>query len=179
MKVIKIILGIVVLLILLVLIIALFVDKDYSIRREIVINRPKAEVFDYVRHLKNQDNYNAWVRIDPNMKKEFRGTDGTEGFVYAWDSEIKSAGKGEQEIKSITEGEKVDIEVRFEKPFKGLAHTPITTTSEGNGTKVVWGMDGRSAYPMNFMNLFMGSMLGDKLDESLRDLKNILEAKQP
>lgn len=177
MKVVKIILGVIVSLIVLVLIIALFVDKDYSIRREIVINRPKAEVFDYVKHLKNQDNYNAWVRIDPDMKKVFRGTDGTVGFVYAWDSEIKSAGKGEQEIKGITEGEKVDIEVRFEKPFAGVAHTPITTTDEGSGTRVSWGMNGRSKYPMNFMNLFMGSMLGDKLDESLNDLKNILEKK--
>jgi uncharacterized membrane protein len=177
MKVVKIILGVILSLILLVLIIALFVDKEYSIRREIVINRPRAEVFDYVKHLKNQDNYNAWVRIDPDMKKVFRGTDGTVGFVYAWDSEIKSAGKGEQEIKNIIEGEKVDIEVRFEKPFEGVAYTPITTTDEGGATRVSWGMNGRSAYPMNFMNLCMGSMLGDKLDESLRDLKNILEKK--
>lgn len=55
--------------------------------------------------------------MDPNMKKDFRGTDGTVGFVYAWDGN-KKAGKGEQEIKKITEGERVDVEVRFEKPLK-------------------------------------------------------------
>ncbi len=68
------------------LIVALFVKKEYTIEREITINKPKTEVFNYVKHLKNQDNYSKWVMQDPGMKKEFRGTDGTVGFVYAWDS---------------------------------------------------------------------------------------------
>lgn len=175
MKVIKIILGIIALLIVLVLLIALFVNKDYSVRREIVINRSRPEVYDYLKYLKNQDNYSAWVRMDPDMKKSYRGTDGAVGFVYAWDSENKSAGKGEQEIQGLEEGKKVDIEVRFEKPFKGVAYTPIILTDEGGGTKVSWGMTGRSAYPMNFMNLFIDNMLGKSLEKSLGDLKAILE----
>ena len=176
MKVVWIILGVIVLLIALALITALFVKKDYAIQREIIINKPKSEVFEYVRHLKNQDNYSKWVRIDPGMKKDFRGVDGTEGFVYAWDSKDKSAGKGEQEIKKIIPDERVDIEVRFEKPFAGVAYTPIVTSAAGdNATKVTWGMNGRSKYPMNLMNLFMDNMLGKDLEKSLQDLKVVLE----
>jgi hypothetical protein len=73
------------------LIAALFIKKEYNILREIAINKPKTEVFSYVKHLKNQDNYSKWVRMDPNMKKDFRGTDGTIGFVYAWDGNKKRA----------------------------------------------------------------------------------------
>ncbi|MDQ3683867.1 MAG: SRPBCC family protein, partial [Bacteroidota bacterium] len=91
------------------LIIALFVKKEYTVERDITINKPKQEVFNYVKYLKNQDNYSKWVRTDPAMKKDFRGTDGTVGFVYAWDGN-KKAGKGEQEIKNIMEGERVDVE---------------------------------------------------------------------
>jgi len=157
------------------LIIALFVKKENVVKREITINKPKTEVFNYVKYLKNQDNYSKWVRMDPNMKKDFRGTDGTVGFVYAWDGN-KKAGKGEQEIKKITEGERVDVEVRFEKPFEGIATAPIITEGlSENQTKVKWAMNGKSKYPLNFMNLFMDNMLGKDLETSLTTLKSILE----
>ena len=176
MKILKKILIVAVIIIAIPLIIALFVKKEYSIEREITINKPQKEVFNYVKYLKNQDYYSKWVMTDPEMKKDFRGTDGTEGFVYAWDSKNKNAGKGEQEITKITEGERLDIEVRFEKPFEGIATTPITTEAlSENQTKVKWGMNGKSKYPMNFMNLFMDNMLGKDLEKSLTNLKGILE----
>ena len=159
----------------LLLIAALFIKKEYNIVREITINKPKTEVFSYIKHLKNQDNYSKWVRMDPNMKKDFRGTDGTVGFIYAWDGN-KKAGKGEQEIKKIAEGERVDVEVRFEKPFEGIATAPIITEAiSANETKVKWAMNGKSQYPLNFMNLFMDNMLGKDLETSLTTLKSILE----
>ncbi len=112
----------------------------------------------------------------PALKKEFRGTDGTVGFVYAWDSNKKNAGKGEQEIKNIKEGERVDVEVRFQKPFHGIATAPIITEGmSANQTKVKWAMNGNTKYPLNFMNLFMDNMLGKDLEASLNNLKTILE----
>jgi hypothetical protein len=158
------------------LIVALFTKKEYAIEREIIINKPKQDVFEYIRFLKYQDNYSKWVMTDPAMKKEFIGTDGTVGFVYKWDSKNKNAGKEEQEIKKINEGERMDIEVRFEKPFEGIAETPIITKSiSANQTKVKWGMMGKNKYPMNLMNLFIDKMLGKDLTTSLSNLKNILE----
>jgi len=155
---------------------ALFMQKEYTVQREIVISKPKYTVFDYVKYLKNQDHFNKWVMMDPNMKKEFRGTDGTLGFVYAWNSQNKQAGAGEQEIVKLVDGETVDVEVRFERPFKSTAKTPIkTTTISENQTKVIWTMHGNSNYPMNAMNPFMDSLLGKDLEASLQLLKNILE----
>jgi uncharacterized protein YndB with AHSA1/START domain len=157
------------------LIVALFVKKEYVVEREVTINKPKEQVFDYVKHLKNQDNYSKWVRMDPNMKKDFRGTDGTVGFVYAWEGNDE-AGKGEQEIKNIKEGERVDVEIRFKKPMEGVATAPIITQAIApNQTKVTWGMAGKSPYPLNFMNLFMDGMLGKDIEASLVSLKGILE----
>jgi hypothetical protein len=80
------------------LIIGLFVKKDYSVRREVIINKPKTLVFSYIKFLKNQDSYSVWAKIDPDMKKDYRGSDGKPGFVSAWDSQNKKAVKGEQEI---------------------------------------------------------------------------------
>ena len=55
------------------------------------------------------------------MKIETHGTDGTPGFVSAWNSTSNEVGEGEQEIKKITEGERVDTELRFKRPFETKA----------------------------------------------------------
>lgn len=175
MNVLKIILIVIVAIIGLLLIVALFVKNDYTIERQATINKPAAEVFDYIRYVKNQDYYNKWVMADPNMKKEFKGSDGAVGFVYAWDGNDK-AGKGEQEITMIDMGRELDLEIRFLKPFEGTAHTKmITKSASENQTVVSWSMAGRSKYPMNITNLFTGTMLGKDLEISLLNLKNILE----
>ena len=158
-------------------ILALFTQKNYSIERNIVINRPKHVVFDYVKHLKNQDHYSKWVMMDPNKKKTFRGTDGTVGFVYAWDGN-KQAGKGEQEIIKIEEGERIDVEVRFERPFVAIAQTPfILEDLSDNETRLKWGMSSTMKYPMNIILLFMDTdkVLGKDLQTSLTTLKTVLE----
>ena len=163
-------------LIALLLFIALFIKKEYTLSREVIIGKPKQEVFNYIKNLKNQDYYSKWVMIDPTMKKNFKGTDGTVGFTYAWDSQNKQAGKGEQEIMKLIDGERVDIEVRFVKPFEGIATTPFTTeTTSGNQTKVIWRMNGKNKFPMNLMNPFMAGMLGKDMQTSLVTLKGILE----
>ena len=172
-----IILAVVAMLIALILIIAVFSKKEYTLERAISINKPKQEVFDYVKLLKNQDHYSKWVMRDPNMKKDFRGTDGTVGFIYAWDGN-KQAGKGEQEIRKITEGERIDMEVRFERPFKAVSETYMTTENPGgNQTEVKWVFGSKLKYPMNLMLVFMNmdKLLGKDIERSLTTLKGILE----
>jgi hypothetical protein len=162
----------------LLLIIALFSKKGYTIERETLIKRNRADVFNYIKFLKNQDFYSKWVMTDPNMKKTFTGTDGTKGFVYAWDSNDKNAGKGEQEIKQIVDGEKTDVEIRFERPFKGVSQAHMTTVdSGGNQTKIRWTFISEMKYPMNIMLVFVNfdKLLGRDMEISLSTLKGILE----
>jgi len=117
--------------------------------------------------------------MDPNMKKEFRGIDGTVGFVSAWESDNKNVGKGEQEIKKISEGKRIDFELRFIKPFAGVANAYLTTDSRSkNETIVNWGFDSKMKYPMNLMLLFMNmdKMIGNDFETGLKNLKAVLES---
>jgi hypothetical protein len=156
-------------------IVAVFVKKEYIIQRKVTINRPNPEVFSYIRHLKNQETFSKWLQLDPAMKKDFRGTDGTIGFVYAWQGNSQ-AGEGEQEIKSIEVNKRLEVEVRFKRPFESVAYTPFTTEPLApNQTEVTWGMRGKNPYPMNFMNLFMDKVLGNDLEQGLSTLKEVLE----
>jgi len=160
------------------LIAALFTQKDYSVKREMVINKPKLLIFDYIKYLKNQDQFSKWATMDPNMKKEYRGTDGTVGFTSFWDSEDKKVGKGEQEIVSIIEGERVDFSLRFIKPFPGEAKAFMSTEKiTENETLVKWVLESSMKYPMNLMLLFMNmeKMMGPDLETGLANLKKLME----
>jgi hypothetical protein len=158
-----------------VLISALFISKEYKVDRNITINKPKSEVFNYIKFLRNQDQFSVWARMDPKMKKGFSGTDGTPGAISSWEGN-KDVGKGEQEIKSVDEGNRIDFELRFEKPMESIADAFMTTASTNDqSTVVTWGIKGTSPYPWNFMNLFMGFMLGGDLDGGLKNLKTVME----
>lgn len=156
------------------LILGLFMRKGYNIRREVIIDAPLQTVFDYIKHLKNQDNFNKWVMVEPEMNRDFKGTDGTVGFIYGWNG--KKAGEGEQEIKAIVEGKKVETEIRFVRPFAGVAHAGMATepVSE-NQTKVTWSNASEMKYPMNIMLSMIEKMLEKDMDTSLSNLKAILE----
>ena len=162
----------------LLLIAALFTKKNYGLVREIVINQPKAVVFNYILLLRNQDNFSVWSRKDPEMIKGFLGTDGTVGAVSTWESKMKDVGKGEQEIKKIQEGFRIVFELRFIKPFTSTSTAWFeTSTISGTRTKVKWGFSGKMKYPLNLMLLTMNmdKMIGKDFDDGLNKLKEILE----
>ncbi|NCX95533.1 MAG: polyketide cyclase, partial [Chitinophagia bacterium] len=129
--------------------------------------------------LKNQDNFSRWAKMDPNMKKTYTGTDGTVGFISAWDSKSDSVGTGEQEIKKITPNERVDFELRFKKPFEATnnAYLALADANNGTATEITWGFDGKMSYPMNLMLIGgnMDKMIGDDFQTGLNNLKQILE----
>jgi uncharacterized membrane protein len=157
------------------LIVAIFVKKEYATERDIVINRPKQEVFDYIKYLKNQNEWSKFsTTTDPNMKTTYSGTDGTLGFIYGWESDNKSIGKGTQEITNLIDGERID----WKYLFAGYPPTYcywITETVSGNATKMKWGFAFRMNYPLNLMNLFFDKMIGNDLDSELANLKTKME----
>jgi uncharacterized membrane protein len=170
--------GVILGIIALVLFIAAIAPKDYSVQRSITINKPQQEVFGYIKYLRNQNNYSKWVMTDPNKRMTYIGTDGTVGFTSAWDSDVKEAGKGEQTITKIKEGERIDIRIVFFKPFAGIADTYMATRAvNNNATTVKWKFDSRMSYPMNIVLLFinMDKMLGADMNTSLNNLKSVLE----
>lgn len=154
----------------LLLIAALFVPKEFKAGAEIVINRPVPEVFDYIRHIRNQDNYGKWQLMDPGMEKSYEGEDGTVGFVYNWDSD--KLGKGSQKITKIVEGKRLETDLSF--GFGAPAKSTFTTAgADGSKTKVTWGITGRSGYPFNLVHLFF--KMDNDFEEGLKNLKKELE----
>lgn len=159
------------------LIAALFVKKELGATRDVIINRPVNEVWDYVVLLKNQQNYSKWATLDSNMTTYYKGQDGTVGFVSGWKGN-KGVGSGEQEIIEITPNKRIDYELRFIKPMKSTNQAFMILEPTGDSTtRVLWGFEGKMNYPFNLMQLFinLNQSIGDDFEYGLGRLKKIME----
>lgn len=176
-KITKMVLYAILSIITIILITAIFTKKDYIIVREININQPDSVVYEYLRLLKNHKQFNAWFLKDPNVKETSKNIDGQIGYVLSYEGN-KDLGSGEQEIKGLEKNKKIDIELRFLKPFKSTSKTPFELENIGpSQTNVTWTMQGQLNYPLNVALLFinMDSFLGKDVQKSLENLKSNLE----
>jgi uncharacterized protein YndB with AHSA1/START domain len=163
-------------LIALLLLIALIAKKDFSLEKEVIINKPTRQVFDYLKLIRNQEQYSVWVMRDPNVKLTYTGTDGNIGFKSAWVSDDKNVGIGEQEIIKLSEGESIEMEIRFEKPFKATNYALTTVTAlTDTQAKIHQRFYGRTKFPMNLMNFMMDKLVSKDMQTNLSNLKNNLE----
>jgi hypothetical protein len=167
-------------LVFIILAIAAFTKRKYTLVREISVNKPRQEVFDYISHFKNQPEYSKWLLLDPRTEIQFRGTDGEPGFTLLFNSKNKKAGKGEQEIKNIIPGQRVEYELRFLEPFQFVAdgYTGTEAITE-NQTRVKWVYNSGMKYPMNILLLFMDmeKIIGTDAEETLKNMKSQIEKK--
>lgn len=146
--------------------------QDMIISSQILIDKPRNIVLDFVKLLRNQEEYNAWIRKDPNIKMEYRGTDGTPGFIAAWASKTRM-GNGEQEILSVTD-DGYESELRFQN-HDNVTHVKTSLESVSGKTTVTYVMTSTPAFPMNMMVPMMKNMLKKDIDETLATLKKVLE----
>lgn len=177
-KLIAALVAIVILLVAAVVIASFVTPTDFRIERETTINKPKADVYSYVKMLKNQNEWGPWYKKEPTMKQEFRGTDGTVGFVSYWNGKDEQVGEGEQEIKKLVENERIETELRFKRPFESRADCFLTLESaDETHTKVKWGFSSSMPRPMNVMLLVldMDKEVGKDFADGLANLKAIME----
>ncbi|MBC7524264.1 MAG: SRPBCC family protein [Flavobacterium sp.] len=157
-----------------------YLKKEYAVTREITINKPKNEVFDYIKLLRNQNEYSYYNRKDPDTIKSYSGIDGEVGFVYRFDSKIKTIGTGTQTISEIIEGDKMCCNILFTKPLPLQSFAEIAVNSiDENETKVTWTFRSIYNYPLNVVIYFLDleKLIGTDLASSLITMKEKLENK--
>ncbi len=159
----------------LILIVAAIMPKDLNLESEVIIAKPKQVVFDYVKILDNQKYYSKWVMLDPNVKMSMTGTDGTVGAISAWESSMDDVGVGEQEIKTIVDGERIEYELRFKKPFEATDSAYTTFEAiDSTHTKVINGFRSKMPFPMNLMMPMVRKMLTADMAINMKNLNEQL-----
>jgi uncharacterized protein YndB with AHSA1/START domain len=159
----------------LILIVAAIMPKELNLESEVIIAKPKQVVFDYVKILDNQKYYSKWVMQDPNVKMTMTGTDGTVGAISAWESNVEDVGVGEQEIKTIVDGERIEYELRFKKPFEATDSAYTTFVAiDSTHTKVINGFRSKMPYPFNLMRPMVRKMLTADMAINMKNLNEQL-----
>lgn len=179
MKILKKIGAVLLILVAVLLIAAAFLPKHFHTEASATVDQPVAEVFSYVRYLKNQDRFSYWNLRDPAMQKTYTGTDGTPGATYSWNSQNEELGQGTQTIRAIVENERMELHMQFIKPFANESEATISTRPAGpSQTTLTWAFDDDMPWPMNLMPYIfnMKKNLGDMLQESVDHVRENLKA---
>lgn len=151
--------------------------KQYDLSRTIIINKPKAEVYAYIRRLRNQPEWMTWFKNDPGAVIKFKGEDGKVGASFYWKGTNRIE-EGIQKITKIKEGKVMETQLLFLKPYKSLSLNYVAVKEvESNRTKLVWGVRGTHKFPASVITIFysLEKAFGDDFEESLQNLKNNLE----
>ena len=154
-----------------------WVKKEYDLSRTIVINRPKAEVYAFVRQLKNQPKWIPWYGRDPKIQLKYKGEDGKEEASSYWKGNSK-VGEGIQRITKLKDGRVMETQLLFLKPYKTLALMYIGVKElEAERTKMVLGIRGVHRFPASVITLLYGmdKAIGSDLEKALQELKRQLE----
>ncbi len=155
-------------------VIAVFaISEKYHFEKTVVINAPVEEVYPHIASMKAFNEWNPWLKMDPNLKMDYTGTEGTVGDKYCWTSTDKNVGNGCQEITALVPNQKQSTKMAFEG--MGDAYSDLILTPQGGQTIVTWTLDSELERPMNLMSLFMNSAMDKSYGEGLAKLKEICE----
>jgi uncharacterized protein YndB with AHSA1/START domain len=172
----KIGIGLVVLLLGLAVAIATRPDT-FRVERSAVIDAPPEVVYGYVNDFHQWNRWSPFEKLDPAMTRTYGGTDAGVGAVYSW-SGNSQAGQGSMSIKASTPGQRIALDLHFQKPMESHALTEFTFQPTPQGTKVTWAMSGPNTTLGKAISLVasMDKMVGKSFEEGLSSLKTVSEA---
>ncbi len=151
--------------------------KDYDVSRTIVINRSKADIYGFVRQLKNQKKWISQLQGAKTVKLRFSGVDGKEDAIVYWKGD-KSIGEGTQKIIKVKPGHVFETKLLLVKPVEAVAMVYFASKEiQPERTKIVFGVRGYLPFPYSVISIFysMENRLGEDFEKSLQNLKTYLE----
>jgi hypothetical protein len=177
-RVLKITLGILVGAIVVVLALAALQPDTYVVTRSIEIAAPPSASFSKINDLKKFNEWNPWMKADPQTKSSYAGPSEGVNSSFAWESDVTGAG-----VMTILESkptEAVAYDMHFKKPFDSHAKATFTLEPKGETTKVTWSMAGQNLFIGKVMHIFMNMdrMIGGEFEKGLADLKAQVERKE-
>ena len=151
---------------------------DFHYERSGVINAAPEKIYPYLSHFKLGSAWSPYEKMDPNMKREFTGTEGEVGSTMAFDGN-REVGAGKLEILSLVPNQAVDIRLTMIKPFAGenLIQYRLTPEAAG-GTRFTWTMSGDGGFVGKLMTVLIDceKMMGDQFEKGIANLKAVVES---
>lgn len=149
----------------------------FSLSRDIVINRPLAEVMQNVGDFNHWNTWSPWIIQEPDCPVTVEGTPNTVGHTQSWKGD--RIGSGQITIAAIEENKRIDYDLVFFEPWKSESKTQFVFEAiSETETKVTWDMQSSLPFFLFFMKKMMVGMIGSDYARGLLMLKEFIETKE-
>jgi hypothetical protein len=150
--------------------------RSFTVERVMTTTAPAARVHGLVADFHEWPAWSPWEDIDPGMDRAYAGAESGVGARYAWDGNRK-AGAGSMEITG-DEPERVDVDLRFTRPFPLASRMQMLITPTGDSTVVTWRLLGEVSGVARAFSMVrsMDSLVGPDFEKGLARLKQVAEA---
>lgn len=173
MRILKIILGILLILCLIYVIISLFLPGERTVSRSITIDGSKAAAYGQVVDFRNWENWSPWLENDSTMVFNYGESSYGEGATYSWTSE--NSGNGKQSITSVKTNEEIKTLIQFdgmdpvegEWKFENLDQSRISVT---------WSFFPKFSFFKRVFGIFVEGQVGQSFETGLSNLKYVVES---
>ncbi|WP_151525270.1 SRPBCC family protein [Serinicoccus kebangsaanensis] len=155
-----------------------FAPVPYRVSRTIRIEAPPERIFTELVDFRRWRDWSPWEGVDPEMNRSYTGPKSGVGSGYTWDGN-KAAGAGSMSITGAERPRRVDIDLRFDKPFPADNDIRFDLDAEDGGaaTMVTWTMSGEHTGLMRVLGrvMSMDKLVGKDFEKGLAQLKELIQ----
>jgi len=141
----------------------------FQVAKSITIQASPEKVYSIISDYHHWPAWSPWLITEPGVKIDVKPG----GKEYNWDG--KRTGSGEMQVSKENGPHRLDMIVRFLKPWKSTSPVWFDLKQQGQATEVTWGMTGSLPFFMFFMTKMMTAYLGMDCERGLRMLKDYVE----
>lgn len=145
----------------------------YRIERSIELSAPPSGVFKVVSDFSTWSAWSPWLIADPEAEVRITGTPRTVGSGYSWSGEV--TGAGEMDLRRTEPDQRIEINLRFLKPFRSAADVTFTLGPSPSGTRLTWSMEGHLPWFLFWMIPVVRTFVGMDYHRGLLMLKDLIE----
>lgn len=150
--------------------------KPYEITASVMVKASQKQVFEYMRDLKNFDDWNPFAAMAKNMTMQLSEVTDQVGATYTYSD--KRMGSGEMTILTLHPDTLIRLQMKFMMPNEEIADIRWSLSSTDGETRVTWAMNGERDAKARFMNAIFqfDKMMVKNFTDGLAALKAKLEA---
>jgi len=153
---------------------ALLKSPDFRVERRLSIAAPPEALFNWFNNHKKFNEFNPWLKMDPEAKVDYSGPEAGVGAISTWDG--KSTGKGKATITESKPNELIRLRMDWIEPMQGVSTVDYTFKAEGGNTTVTWAMYGTNeSLASKVMSLIIDceSMCGPEFEKGLAEVAKL------
>jgi hypothetical protein len=157
--------------------VSFLLPSKFSIERSINIKANKEAVFEQINNLQNWEKWTFWMNIDTTMELKFFGNEKGEGAGFEWKSDKSEVGSGNLTIITSKPCDSIHAEIEFKHKVKADAYYLFIDSASETKVIFIFKLNLGNNPIARYLGLFMRKRIGKDLENSLVNLKKVIEIK--